>query len=230
MEFESIRDQRDADQHQKRQRQHFGRRVLGDEMRDRSGCHIHHDDRDHDGCDHDLDVLRHADRGDDRVDREHQIDRHDLQHDHGEGRINLGGGRLGFVGLHLGVDLVRRLGDQKQSTGDQDHVVPGEITSEQSRDRIGQPHQIGQAEQQQDAEDKRERKADLARAARIARRAARHQHRNEHDVVDAEHDLERRQRDQRGPGIRIGQEVEHGVGDIVICLFAKPPPPGSTRR
>ena len=38
--------------------------------------------------------------------------------------------------------------------------------------------------------------------------AARHQDRDEDDVVDAEHDLEHRQGDQRGPGVRIGQQFE----------------------
>ena len=86
---------------------------------------MHHRD------DHDLDVLRHADRGDDRVDREHEVDRDDLQHDHRKCRMDLGAGIVGLVGLDLGVDFVRRLGDQEQTAGDQDDVVPGETAAEQ---------------------------------------------------------------------------------------------------
>ncbi len=35
------------------------------------------------------------------------------------------------------------------------------------------------------------------------------QDRDEHDVVDAEHDLERGEARERGPGVEVGQEVEH---------------------
>ena len=68
------------------------------------------------------------------------------------------------LGLDLGVDLVRRLGDQEQAAADQDDVVPGEVAAERREHRIGQPHQPGQAEQQDDAEHQREREPDLARA------------------------------------------------------------------
>ena len=124
-----------------------------------------------------------------------------------ECRVDLGAPIVGLVRLHLGMDLVRRLGDQEQPAGDQDDVVPGERAAEAAEHRIGQPHQPGQAEQQDDAEHQREREPDLARALGVLRRAARHQHRDEHDIVDAEHDLERRQGDERRPGIRIGQTV-----------------------
>ena len=96
--------------------------------RDRAGGRVHHQHGQHHRRDHDLDILRHADRRDDGVDREHKIDRDDLRHDQREGRIGLGGRTVRLVGLDLGMDLVRRLRDQEQAAGNQDDVVPGERT------------------------------------------------------------------------------------------------------
>src|SRR6266403_2054800 len=74
MEVEAVGDERDADQDQERQRQHLAGRMLGDEARDRPRRRIHDHDRDQHGRDHDADVLGYSDRGDDRVDREYQVD------------------------------------------------------------------------------------------------------------------------------------------------------------
>src|SRR6266446_6920352 len=65
MKFESVRHQRYADQHQKCQRQHLGGGMLRHETCHRSGGHVHDDAGDDNGRDHDLEILRHADRGDD---------------------------------------------------------------------------------------------------------------------------------------------------------------------
>ena len=58
---------------------------------DRASRNIHHRDRNDDGGDHDLDVLRHADRGHNQVDREHQIDRDHLHDDQMNACAALGG-------------------------------------------------------------------------------------------------------------------------------------------
>ena len=105
---------------------------------DRPGRDIHHDHRDHDGGDHDLDVLRHADGGDDRVEREDQVDRDELQR---RPRQNACARpprpRLRLVArLDLGVDLVRRLGDQEQAAADQDDVAPGDADAEEREHRL----------------------------------------------------------------------------------------------
>jgi hypothetical protein len=44
------------------------------------------------------------------------------------------------------------------------------------------------------------------RPTRRARRALSSASRDENEIVDAEHDLERGQRDERGPRIRVGQQ------------------------
>jgi hypothetical protein len=71
---EAVRDQCHTDQDQKGERQHLGGRMLSDEMRDRTGGSIHNDHGHHDGGNHDLDVLGHADGGDDRIQGKHQVD------------------------------------------------------------------------------------------------------------------------------------------------------------
>ncbi len=85
MELESIGDQRHPDQQQEGERQHLGGGMLGDEISDRPRRRIHHEHGDHHGRDHHLEVIRHADRGDDRIEREDEVDRDQLQDDPGEG-------------------------------------------------------------------------------------------------------------------------------------------------
>src|SRR5262249_37515185 len=49
----------------------------------------------------------------------------------------------------------------------------------------------------------------------LLRRHAGDQERDEHDIVDAEYDLQRAQRNEARPGMRIGQEVEkHGPRNV----------------
>src|SRR5882757_678988 len=48
VEFESVRHKRHPDQHQERQRQHLGGRMIGDEFGDRPRRDIHHETGDHD--------------------------------------------------------------------------------------------------------------------------------------------------------------------------------------
>ncbi len=208
MEFEAVGDQRNPDQHQEGERQHLGGGVLGDEVADRIRRHIHDDHGDDHGGDHHLQVFGHADGRDDRIQREHEIDRNQLNHDPAKGVGS--GADLGVTvtRLDLGVDLMRGLGDEKQAAADQDDVAPGYSHLEDGDDRLGEPHQPGEPEQHDHAEDEGERKPDLAGAARLLRLEPRGQDRDENEIVDAEHDLERGQGDERGPGMRIGQERE----------------------
>ena len=70
------------------------------------------------------DLVHHADRRDHRVEREHDVDDHDLGDDR---RQRVRGPRRAtrFVfALELVVDLVRRLADQEQAADDQDQLAP----------------------------------------------------------------------------------------------------------
>ena len=149
--------------------------MTRDERRDNARCEIHDRDRDDYRRDHDLKVAHHADRGDDGVEREYQVDYDDLKNHrkHCPTSACLCG-RGAFPALDLAVDFPRRLGDQEKAAADQDEVVPGEILAEQGNDRVGEPDQRGQPEQQDDAEYQRECKPEPPHGLGLSSRQPRH--------------------------------------------------------
>ena len=180
--------------------------MLRHEPRHRPRRHIHHGACDDNSGDHDLEILRHPDRSDDGIQREHQIDDDDLDDDPEE-RAGFGLRRIpsAFARFDLAVNLVRRLGDQECTAADQDDVAPRKPDAIDGEHRLRQSDQPHQQAEQQDTKHQRKRQSDLPRAFRLPRRNARHDHREEDDVVDAEHDLERRQGQQRRPRFGAGQ-------------------------
>ena len=78
MEVEAVGEQRGADQQEKRERQHLGGRVRLDETADRPGGGKHHDHGDDHGRDHDFELVGEADRGDDGIDGEDEVDHREL--------------------------------------------------------------------------------------------------------------------------------------------------------
>ena len=113
-------------------------------------------------------MLGHADRGDDRIDREDQVDDDDLRDDHAEVRADLLAVAFLVLALDVAVDLARRLDEQEEPAGEQDQVAPGEAVAERDVNsgvvRLDQPEQ---REQEDDAEDERQRQADLAGPLRL---------------------------------------------------------------
>ncbi len=150
VQAEPVGHQHQADHDQEAQRQHLDGRMALDELADRPGEHQHEHDRDQDRGDHHPALVDHADCGDDRVEREHDVEHHDLHDDAAEGRRHRAGGdRLGRA-LELLVDLVRGLADQEQAAADQDQVAPGEVLSKHREQRRGQPDDPGDGHQQPD--------------------------------------------------------------------------------
>ena len=98
---------------------------------DRAGREIHHDHGDHHGGDHDLDVLRHADRGDDRIEENTRSTTTSWTTTKAKAAGRRPPLRSCSSRLDLGVDLVRRLGDEKEPAADQDDVAPGNARAEQ---------------------------------------------------------------------------------------------------
>ena len=114
------------------------RRMRLDERADRLGGHQHHEHGEDDGRDHDPHIVGHPDRGDDRVEREHDVEQHHLDDDAGEGRGHPS--RSASVGaFELVVDLVGRLGEQEQAAADQDQVAAGDLLAENAEERRRQP-------------------------------------------------------------------------------------------
>src|SRR5262249_41691500 len=107
------------------------------------------------------------------------------------------------------MQLMGRLGDEEQTAEDEDEIAPGKGFAPQSEDRGGEPEQRGEPKQQRDPEDERQRQAEAARGFATPCLKARDQDRDEYDIIDAEHDFERRKAHQRRPGIEAGHKLPH---------------------
>ena len=121
------------------------------------------------------------------------------------------------------MDFVCRLRDQEQAAADQDDVAPRKCEVLHGNHGLGQADQPHQHAEQQDAKHQRQQQADLARALRLRGRNARDDHRNENDIVDAEHDFQRRQGQQRRPGFRACQQFYHALNDFIFRITASLP-------
>src|SRR5262249_44237172 len=117
--------------------------------------------------------------------------------------------------LDILVDLARAFDQEEQAAGDENEVAPGKVVTRDAEDRRREMNDIGDAAKHDDAEDERERQTDAPRHEPLLRRHAGDQERDEHDIVDAKYDLQRAQRDEARPGMRISQEVEeHGPRNV----------------
>ncbi len=85
MEPETIRDERHPDHQEKAQSQHDYGRIRVNEARQRAGREHHDQHRDDDGDHHDRYVIGHADRGNDAVDREYEVEGQYLYYRRAEG-------------------------------------------------------------------------------------------------------------------------------------------------
>jgi hypothetical protein len=97
---------------------------------------------------------------------------------------------------------------------DQDQVSPGEGMVEELEERRGQADDEADREQQPDAHEHRRAQPEYSRAVALMHGQLGHHDRDEHDVVDAEDDLERGQRDQCSPYLGIGEQLEHGAAPV----------------
>jgi len=82
--------------------------------------------------------------------------------------------------------------------------------AEQGDDRRGKSDQREENRQQGNPEHQGQRQSDLAGPPGFDFRQARNNDRDEDDVVDAEHNLQHRERHERGNDGRIGDPVKEG--------------------
>ena len=126
----TLRDQRDSDQQQETEREHFHRRVPIHEGTDLAGRKHHEPYCEHDGGDHDRDLICHSDGGDHRIEREHDIEKGNLRqypsHCDGATGVPLGAGSA----FHALVNLVSAFPDQERTAGHENQVVTGDLTPE----------------------------------------------------------------------------------------------------
>ena len=184
--------------------------MARDEAADGPGGDHHEKHRDDDRGDHDGDLVHHADGRNDGVEREHEVDNGDLDEHAGEAarQVPL---RAMLFALHEAVDLPRCLPDEEGAAREQDDVAAGDLLAQHGEHGRREAHQPGEREQQADAHEHGEPEADAPRELAPLRRQAIDQDRDEDDVVDAEHELERSQREESDPRLRIGQEFHRGL-------------------
>ena len=111
--------QRHADQEQEAERQHLDGRMAMDELADRLGRPHHDADGDDDGRHHDPQLVDHADGRDHRVEREDDVEEHDLD-DHAGERRRDAARRVSLLAFELLVDFVRALRQQEQAAEDRE--------------------------------------------------------------------------------------------------------------
>ena len=106
------------------------------------------------------------------------------------------------------MDLLGRLPHQEQPAGDQDQVTPGKAMPERREHRRRQLHDDRDGGKQDEAHHQRRRDTKPARACPLSFRQLVGEDRDEDQIVDAEHDLQHHQRQQRDPCGRIENEGE----------------------
>ncbi len=111
------------------------------------------------------------------------------------------------VALHAAVDLPGGLGDEEEAAHDEDDVAAAELEAGDLEERLREADDPVDAQQQQDAHAHRGQDADAPGPVALVVRQLVGQDGDEDDVVDAEDDLERRQRQQRDPDLGVQQQV-----------------------
>ena len=149
-------------------------------------------DRDDHRRDHHPQLIHHPDGGDHRIQREDDVEQHDLD-DHPQKRSAARPEPWPSSPSSV-VDFDRALGEQEQAADDEDQIAPGDFLTEHGEERRGEPDDPRKREQQQHA-----RNHGAGRPSRRARACCRRgqlarQNRDENDVVDAEDDFQERQR------------------------------------
>ncbi len=208
MEVQPVGDQHDADQNQKRQRQHLDGGVFVDEIADRAGSKQHHGNGHANGGDHDRDMLGDTHGGKYRIQRENEVDGDDLHDDHGHHV----GFRLGFflvLSFHFMVDFHRCLVKQEQAAADKDNIAPGDILPQNGEQCGFQVRDPGDKSQQQNAHDKCQRKPDRSGESLLGLGQSAANDGKENDIVDAKDDFQHRQGQKTGPYGRIGYPFKH---------------------
>lgn len=203
MEAQALGGQAEADHHQEAQAQHDHRRVTIDEVGQRLAGDDHQADGDDHRDHHHFQVLDHAHRGDHRVEREHRVEHHDLRDDRPEQRVGLVAGVLGDMAFEAFVQLHGGLEQQEHATEQHDQVAAGEALAEYLEQRLGEGHHPRDARQQAQAHQQRQRQAEDPGAVAQVRRQLVGEDRDEHQVVDAEDDLQHDQGRQAEPGSRV---------------------------
>ena len=234
MHMRRLRHEVRADEQQKRQRQHLHRRVLLHKPADPIHRQNHDSGADEHREHHHRHEVRHTDGRHDAVEAEDDVHKHDLQHH----RSEAGGGAQAMIAFgtialafELVVNLPHRLPEQKESADEQHEILAAD--GQRSRHdrrlafmrhrllkrprnaehRFAQSENVAQQHQKNQPRDHREQQSLLPRRRALLRRQLAREDGNEDDVVHAEHDLQRHEREQSDPGGAAG-----GPGEVSELL------------
>ncbi len=134
----ALSDQCDADEEKEAEGQHFHRRVTVHKPADRSG-EEHHEDHSHDdGPNHDGDVVDHADGGYDRVEREDNIQKNDLD-DYGAKGNRRAREAVSLLALETLMDFMGAFPDKENSSNKEDEIATTHIVLKQRKQGLGEP-------------------------------------------------------------------------------------------
>jgi hypothetical protein len=144
------------------------------------------------------------DRGDDGVNREHQINDHNL----GNGGTRAPDGDRLVVrrSFEFVMDFVCGFSNEEEAAADENDIAPGNPNSEKKEERLREPHKPGESGEHDDAKEECERQAYPAGVTRFPLLEPGSEQRDKDQIVNAEHDLEHAQAQERRPRMRIGQQ------------------------
>ena len=121
------------------------------------------------------------------------------------------------VVLEALMDLPRALVEQKEAAPDQHNVAPGDGMPEEIEHRAGQAHDPGDRSQQRQPADQSDRQTNLPCPVLLLWRQPRGQNREKDEIVDPEHNLERRQGYETRPDLGIAQPLEDHVASLRLA-------------
>ena len=111
--------------------------------------------------------------------------------------------------FHLLMDLLGALPEQKETARDQDDVPPGNGHGKDGEEGRGGADDPGQHQQQGNAHEHGEEQAQAPRHLPTLGRQPVHEDGDEDDVVDPQHELQGREREEGYPGFGLNQKFKH---------------------
>ena len=93
--------------------------------------------------------------------------------------------------------------EQEQTAAQQDQVTAADFLRHHGKNRFGECHHPGQAEQQGNARNHGEPQSQTARQIAFLRRQAAHQNADENNVVNAQHNFQRGKHKESDPDIWV---------------------------
>lgn len=121
--------------------------------------------------------------------------------------------------LELVVHLVGGLADEEQPAPEEDEVPAGEHVTKHAEQGLREAHHPGDREQEPEAHDERQGEPDSASGRLLLDRELAREDRDEDHVVDPEHDLHRRQREEADPGVGLGERREKSMSYLACDVI-----------